>query len=114
MRRLNITEKTETRPQAIPNRDIERCYQSIVNQLVNSISKDVLLRTSYVEYQQQNSTQPTQYGKDGSMKKGLRAVLGMFIRRESSQESDRDAELSGDSVSIEPGQIDLSGESMPV
>ena len=51
MRRLTITEKTETSPVAIRSRDVERDCQSIVTQLVNSKPKDVLLRTSYVEYQ---------------------------------------------------------------
>ena len=49
MQRLAITERTEKRPAAIRSRDVERDCQSIVNQLVNSIPKDVLLRTSYVE-----------------------------------------------------------------
>ena len=59
MRRLAITEKTETRPVAIRSWDVEPDCQTIVYQLVNSIPKDVLLRTSYVEHQQLTSTQPT-------------------------------------------------------
>ena len=60
MQRLIITEKIEKRPVAIRIRDVERDFQSIVNQLVNSIPKDVLLITPYVERQQPISTRPTQ------------------------------------------------------
>ena len=51
MQRLAITERTEKRPVAIRSRDVERDCQSILNQLVKSIPKDFLLRTSYVERQ---------------------------------------------------------------
>ena len=60
MQRLTITERTEKRPVAIRSRVVERDCQSIVNQLVKSIPKDVLLRTSYVERQQLTSTQSAQ------------------------------------------------------
>ena len=43
--RLTITERTEKRPVAIRRRDVELDCQSIVNQLVNSMLKDVLLWT---------------------------------------------------------------------
>ena len=44
MQRLKITERTEKRPVAIRSRDVELDCRSIVNQLVSSIPKDVLLR----------------------------------------------------------------------
>ena len=47
MQRLTITERTEKKPVTIRSRDDVRDCQSIVNQLVNSMPKDVLLRTSY-------------------------------------------------------------------
>ena len=49
MQMPTITERTEKRPVAIRYRDVERDCRSIVNQLVNSIPKYVLLRTPYVE-----------------------------------------------------------------
>ena len=60
LQRLTITERTEKRPVAIRSLEAEPVCQSIVNQLVNSIPKAVLLRTSYVEYQQLISTQSAQ------------------------------------------------------
>ena len=47
MQRLIITERLEKRPAIIRSRDIERDCRSIVNQLVNSMPKDVLLRNSF-------------------------------------------------------------------
>ena len=58
MQKLTITGRTEKRPAAIQSRDVEIDCRSIVNQLVSSIPKDVLLRTSYVECQQKVATQP--------------------------------------------------------
>ena len=49
MQRLTVIEKTEKRPVIIRGRDVERDCRSIVNQLVTSLSKDVLLRTSFTE-----------------------------------------------------------------
>ena len=49
MQRLTVTEKTEKRPVIIRGRDVERDCRSIVNQLVTSTPKDVLLRTSFAE-----------------------------------------------------------------
>ena len=60
MYRLTIPERTEKGPVVIGSRDVERDCQSIVNQLVKSISKDVSLRISYVGRQQLTSTRPTQ------------------------------------------------------
>ena len=49
IQRLTVTERTEKRQVTIRSRDDERDCRSIVNQLVNSIPKDVLLRTSFTE-----------------------------------------------------------------
>ena len=50
MQRLTIIEREQKRPVAIPSRDVDWDCRSIVNQLVNSIPKDALLRNSYVEH----------------------------------------------------------------
>ena len=50
MQRLTVTERTEKRLVIIRSRDVERDCQSIVNQLVNSMPKNVLLRTSLTEH----------------------------------------------------------------
>ena len=49
MQRLTVTEKTEKRPVIIRGRNVERDCRSIGNQLVTSMPKDVLLRTSFTE-----------------------------------------------------------------
>ena len=46
IQRLTVTERTEKRQVTIRSRDVERDCRSIVNQLVSSMPKDVLLRTS--------------------------------------------------------------------
>ena len=58
MQKLTITGRTEKRPVALQSRDFELECRSIVNHLVSSIPKDVLVRTSYVECQQKVTTQP--------------------------------------------------------
>ena len=50
MQRLTVTERTEKRPVSIRSRGVERDCRSIVNQLVSSMPKEVLLRTSFTEY----------------------------------------------------------------
>ena len=52
MKRLTITERTKKRRVTIRSRDVERNCRSIVNQLVNSMPKNVLLRTSYTEHRE--------------------------------------------------------------
>ena len=47
MQRLTIAEKPEMSPVAIRSRDVELDCRLMVNQLVSSVPKDVLLRTSY-------------------------------------------------------------------
>ena len=60
MEKLTIKRKEEKIPLAIRSRVVEKDCQSIVNTLVDSITKVVLLRTSYLERQHLTSTQPTQ------------------------------------------------------
>ena len=60
MQRLSITKITEKRPVAIRSRNVELDCRSINNQLLISMPKDVLLRTSYAERQQTNGTQTAQ------------------------------------------------------
>ena len=60
MQRLTITERTERRPVTIRSRDVERDCRSIVNQLVNSMPKDVLLRTPYKENRAATYVQTTE------------------------------------------------------
>ena len=60
MQRLTVTERTEIRPVTIRSRDVERDCRSIVNQLVNSMPKDVLLRTSFTEHRTSTHVQATE------------------------------------------------------
>ena len=58
--RLTITGRTEKRPVTIQSRDVVRDCRSIVNQLVNSMPKDVLLRISYKEHREATNVQITE------------------------------------------------------
>ena len=60
MQRLTVTEKTEKGPVIIRGPDLERDRRSIVNQLVTSMSKDVLLRTSFTERGKSTPVQVTE------------------------------------------------------
>ena len=51
---------TEKRPVTIRSRDVVRDCRSIVDQLVNSMPKDVLLRTSYTEHREATNVQTTE------------------------------------------------------
>ena len=53
-------ERMEKRPLAIRTLDVEMDCRAVVNQLVNSIQKNVYLRTSYVESQQGTGTETAQ------------------------------------------------------
>ena len=117
LQRLTITEKTVTRSFAIRSRDVERNFRSIVNQLVKSTPKDVLLRTSYVEHQQLTSTWPAQGVSVELESKVARKVQFVDAKKEYEPCSDcssGDEALSGKSGSIMPGQNHLSGESVPM
>ena len=66
MQRLTVTEKTEKRPVSIRSRGVERDCRSIVNQLVSSMPKEVLLRTSFTEHGTPPSIRPKPLKKSGS------------------------------------------------
>ena len=55
---LTITERTEKRPVTIRIWDNARDCRSIVNQLMNSMPKYVLLRTSYTDQRKQPMPKP--------------------------------------------------------
>ena len=57
MQRMTVTEKTEKRPVTIRSRGVEQDCRSIVSQLVNSMPKDVLLRTSLTEHRTSTQVQ---------------------------------------------------------
>ena len=60
VQRLTVTERTEKRQSTIRSRDVERDCRSIVNQLVTSRPKDVLLRTSFTERGKPTQVQATE------------------------------------------------------
>ena len=88
MQRLTVTEKTEKRPVFIRVRDVERDCRSIVNQLVTSIPKDVLLRTSFTERGKPTPVQVTEEVRVKSKssftfhgcKRRVRSELRFFFR----------------------------------
>ena len=115
MQRFTITEKTEKRPVAIRSRDVELDFRSIVNNLVSSISKDVLLRFSYVECQRSVATQTAQDFNVELKSSVTRKVQFTDTKEEyetSSDCSSGDETLSGESCTFGPGQDDFSGETM--
>ena len=57
---LTVTERTEKRQVTISSRDVERDCRSIVNQLVNSMPKELLLRTSFTERGKSTQVQATE------------------------------------------------------
>ena len=107
MQRLTITARTGKRPVAIRSRDVELDCRSIVNQLVNSIPKVVLLRTSYVERQQTTGTQTSQ---EVSVKLKTSVARGRSRARTVHPEMKH---CPGSQV-ISLGRDDLSGESRNV
>ena len=115
MQRLTINEKTEKRPVAIQSRDVELDCRSIVNQLVSSLPKDVLLRTSYVKCQQPVATQTAQEVNVDLISSVTRRVQFTDTKDEyepSSDCSSGEEILSGESCTFGSGQDDFSGETM--
>ena len=115
MQRLTITERTEKRPVTIWSRDIERGCRSIVNQLVNSMLKDVLLRTSYREHREATHVQTTGEVRVKYKSNVTRKVQFTEAKEEYEPCSDcssGDETLSGESCAFGPGQDDLSRETM--
>ena len=60
MQRLTVTERTEKRQVTIRSREVELYCRSVVNRLVNSMPKDVLLRTSFTEHRSSTHVQATE------------------------------------------------------
>ena len=113
MQRLTVTEKTEKRPVIIRGRDVERDCRSIVNQLVTSLPKDVLLRTSFIELGRPTPVQVTEEVRVKSKSSFTRKVHFTDVKEvyePSSDCSSWDETMSGQSDTSRPVQDDLSGE----
>ena len=114
MQRLTGTERTEKR-QVTESRDVERDCRSIVNQLVSSMQKDVLLRTSFTEKLSSTNVPATEEVRVKSKSSFTRKVHFTDAREEyepSSDCSSGDETMSGESSTFEPVEDDLSGETM--
>ena len=114
MQRLTVTERTEKRPVSIRSRGVERDCRSIVNQLVSSMPKEVLLRTSLIEHGTLNQAEATEEVRVKSRSSFTRKVHFTDVREEykpSSVCSTGDETMSGESDTFEPGKDDLSEES---
>ena len=112
MQRLTVTEKTEKRPVIIRGRDVERDCRSIVNQLMISMPKDVLLRTSFIERGRPTPVQVTERVRVKSKSSFTRKVHFTDVTEEydpSSDCSSWDETMSGESDTSRPVQDDLSG-----
>ena len=113
MQRLTVTERTEKRPVSIRSRGVERDCRSIVNQLVSSMPKEVLLRTSFTEYGTLNQIQATEEVRIKSKSSFARRVHFMDAREEyepSPDCSSGDETMSGESDTFEPVKDDLSDD----
>ena len=113
MQRLTVTEKTEKRPVIIRGRDVERDCRSIVNQLVTSMPKDVLLRTSFPERGKPIPVQITEEVKVKSKSSFTRKVRFTDAKAEYEPGSDcssGEKTMSGESDIFRPVRDDLSGE----
>ena len=111
---LTVTERTEKRPVSIRSRGVERDCRSIVNQLVSSMPKEVLLRTSFTEYGTLNQTQATEEVRIKSKSSFARRVHFTDAKEEyepSPDCSSGDETMSGESDTFEPVKDDLSEES---
>ena len=114
MQRLTVTERTEKRTVSIRSRGVERNCRSIVNQLVSSMPKEVLLRTSFTEYGTLNQTQATEEVRIKSKYSFARRVHFTNAKEEyepSPDCSSGDETMSGESDTFEPVKDDLSEES---
>ena len=105
MQRLTVTEKTEKRPVSILSRGVERDCRSIVNQLVSSMPKEVLLRTSFTQHGTLNQTQATEEVRIKSKTSFARRVHFTDAREEyepSPDCSSGDETMSGESDTFGP------------
>ena len=93
----------------IRSRDVERDCRSIVNQLVSSIPKDVLLRSSFTEHGTSTQVQTTDEVRVKSKSSFTRKVQFTDAREEYEPSLDRssgDETMSGVSGTFEPVQDD--------
>ena len=114
MQRLTVTERTEKRSVSIRSRGVERDCRSIVNQLVSSMPKEVLLRTSFTEYGTLNQNQTTEEVRIRSKSSFTRRVHFTDAKEEyepSPDCSSVDEAMSGESDTFEPVKDDSSEES---
>ena len=114
MQRLTVTERTEKRPVSIRSRGVERDCRSIVNQLVSSMPKEVLLRTSFSEDGTLNQNQTTEEVRIRSKSSFTRRVHFTDAKEEyepSPDCSSVDETMSGESDTFEPVKDDSSEES---
>ena len=112
MQRLTVTEKTEKRPVIIRGRDVERDFRSIVNQLVTSMPKDVLLRTSFIERGKLTPVQVTEEVRVKSKSSFTRKVHFTDAKEEyepSSDCSSGDETMSGESGTSGPCRTTCPG-----
>ena len=111
MQRLTVTEKTEKRPVIIGGRDVERDCRSIVNQLVTSMPKDVLLRTSFTERGKSTPVQVTGEVRVKSNSSFTSKVRFADAKAEYEPSSDcSSGDETSDCSSFGPVQDNLSGE----
>ena len=106
-------QKTEKRPVIIRGRDVERDCRSIVNQLVTSMPKDVLMRTWFIERGKLPPIQVTEEVRVKSKSSFTRKVHFTNAKEEyelSSDCSSGDETMSGESGTFGPVQDDLSEE----
>ena len=111
--RMTVTEKTEKRSVIIRGRDVERDCRSIVNQLVTSMPKDVLLRTSFTERGRPTPVQVTEEVRVKSKYSLTRKVHFTDVEEEydpSSDCSSGDEKMSGESDTFRPVQDNSSGD----
>ena len=112
MQRLTVTEKMEKRPVINHGRDVERDCRSIVNQLVTSMPKDVLLRTSFTERGKSTPVQVTEEIRVKSKSSFTRNVHFTDAKEEyepSSDCSSGDETMSGESGSFGPCRTTCPG-----
>ena len=113
MQRLTVTERIEKRPVSIRSRVVERDCRSIVNQLVSSMPKEVLLRTLFTEHGTLNQTQSTEEVRIKSESSFARRVHFTDAKEEyepSPDYSSGDETMSGESDTFEPIKDDLSDD----
>ena len=115
IQRLAVTERTEKRQVIIRSGDVERDCRSIVNQLVNSMPKEVLLRTSFTEHGTSTQVQATEDVRVKSKCSFTRKVQFTDAWEEYELSlgcSSGDETMPGESGTFELVQDDLSRETL--